>query len=92
MRDETFDFQIDSGADTVVIPSATPCQCCGASVPKRPGHGALRYPHRCPHGRDCAAAEPAIGAYLAGRGTCPDCNAERLAERRGRAAQARTLS
>jgi hypothetical protein len=69
--------------DTLAIPVPTPCQCCGQLVACRPRHGALRFPHACPHGRDCAAGDPAIGAHLDGRGTCPDCNAARLAERLG---------
>jgi hypothetical protein len=89
MRDAIYDDETwDPDAETVAIPVATPCQCCGLNVPARPRHGALRYPHLCPHGRDCAAGEPALGQYLGDRGTCPECNADRLAERRARAHRA----
>lgn len=69
--------------DTVAIPAPTPCQCCAQLVAVRPRRGALRFPHKCPHGRDCAAGDPLMGAHLAGRGTCEDCNRDRLAERLG---------
>jgi hypothetical protein len=82
MCDDSCDAEhFDLDAETIAIPIASPCQCCGLSVPTRPRHGVLRYPHRCPHGRDCAAGDPAIGGHLAGRGTCIECNADRLAER-----------
>jgi hypothetical protein len=84
MRDDTalFRRQVGDDGQTCAMPVPTPCQCCGVLVATRPRRGSLRFPHRCPHGADCAAADPRVGAYLAGRGTCPDCNAARLAERR----------
>jgi hypothetical protein len=83
MNDSTAQFRVAVGlADgTVELSPPTPCQCCGQFVSTRPRHGALRFPHRCPHGRDCAAGDPRLGAHLDGRGTCPECNTARLAER-----------
>jgi hypothetical protein len=62
----------------------TPCPCCHTLVATRRGHGTLRYPHACPHGRPCAAGDPLHGRHVADRGTCPECNAARLAERLAR--------
>jgi hypothetical protein len=83
MGEQTRIIKLAAGIDedTVAMPVPTPCQCCNLLVARRPRHGALRFPHKCPHGRDCAAGDPTVGAHLDGRGTCAECNDARLAER-----------